>query len=138
MAKRSTGKSGPVPPNPADRPAFRRDLQRLVDQLAGTVTYANTDDPRPTGYSEVQHRQAIAAAWVYLSSVAVWAEDHGLVMPLLRANPRGIVRNRASSLLWLGRAFQQLTGIRPPSGCCIPATTRCCGPAPRARARPAT
>ena len=45
MAKRSTGKGGPVPPNPADRPAFRRDLQRLVDHLAATVTYAHRRSP---------------------------------------------------------------------------------------------
>ena len=109
MATRGTAKGGPGSPNPADQPPFRRDLLRLVDQLAGTVTYRNNDDPRPPGHGELEHRQAIAAAWVYLSCIAVWAEDHGLVMPLLRANPRGIIRNRASSLLWLGRAFQQLT-----------------------------
>jgi hypothetical protein len=115
MAKRSTSKrsttnrGGPVSPNPAERPEFRRELQRMVDHLAGTVAYRTNDDPRPTGYGEVERRQAVAAAWVYLSSVAVWAEDHGLVVPLLREHPRGIVRNEASSLLWLGRAFQQLT-----------------------------
>ncbi len=94
-------------PNPAEDPAFRRALLRHVDRLAATVTYPNADAPR--GYAERQHRQHIAAAWVYLSCVAVWAEDHGLVPPLLRRNPAGVTRNRASSLLWLGRAFQQLT-----------------------------
>ena len=109
MARRHAAKPEPVSPNPADQPTFRRALLGLVDQLAGTVTYRDNDDPRSTGYGELQHRQAIAAAWVYLSCVAVWAEDLGLVMPLLRHHPRGVIRNRASSLLWLGRAFQQLT-----------------------------
>jgi hypothetical protein len=120
--KRSTatrspaGDGGPVSPNPADRPEFRRELQRLVDELAGTVTHPHDDDARRGGSGEQAHRQQVAAAWVYLSSVAVWAEDHGLVLPLLREHPRGTVRDKASSLLWLGRAFQQLTVHQPPSG----------------------
>lgn len=109
MATRSAAKGGPGSPNPADQPAFRQALLRLVEQLADTVTYRNTNGPRPTGHAELEHRQAIAAAWVYLTCVVVWAEDHGLVRPLLRDHPPGIVRNRPSSLLWLGRAFQQLT-----------------------------
>jgi hypothetical protein len=43
-----------------------------------------------------------------MSCVAVWAEDHALVAPLLRRDPPHATRNRASSLLWLARAFQQL------------------------------
>jgi len=87
--------------NPADRPAFRRTLLRFVDHLASTVSSRGDD-------ADQQHRQDIAAAWVYVSAVAVWVEDHGLVPPLIRSGPPGLVRNRASGALWLGRAFQQL------------------------------
>lgn len=96
-------------PNPAEDREFRRALQRHVEHLAATVRYADPAAHRPSGHAEAQRREQIAAAWVYLSSIAVWAEDHGLVMPLLRDHPRGVIRNRASSLLWLGRAFGQLT-----------------------------
>jgi hypothetical protein len=96
-------------PNPADDREFRRTLQRHVEHLAATVRYADPSAHRPSGHAEPQHREQIAAAWVYLSSIAVWAEDHDLVMPLLRDHPRGVIRNQASSLLWLGRAFEQLT-----------------------------
>jgi hypothetical protein len=97
-------------PNPADDRAFRRALLRHVDRLAATITHRDTtpDRDRPTGHADAQHGERIAAAWVYLSCVAVWAEDHGLVLPLLRSGPPGVVRNQASSLLWLGRAFGQL------------------------------
>jgi len=109
MPRRCPATPKTASPNPADEASFRRALRRLVDQLADTITYRNTKNARPSGHGELENRQAIAAAWVYLSCVAVWAEDHGLVTPLLRHHPPGIVRNRASSVLWLGRAFQQLT-----------------------------
>jgi hypothetical protein len=95
-------------PNPAEDREFRRALQRHVEHLAATLRYVDPAAHRPSGHAEPQRREQIAAAWVYLSSIAVWAEDHGLVMPLLRDHPRRVIRNRASSLLWLGRAFQQL------------------------------
>jgi hypothetical protein len=104
-------------PNPADDPAFRRALLRHVDRLAATITHrdSGTHGPRadrsrsaPSGYAAVQYCERIAAAWVYMSCVAVWAEDHALVAPLLRRDPVHVARNRASSLLWLGRAFQQV------------------------------
>ncbi len=98
-----------APPNPADDRVFRWALQRHVQQLAATITYTDPQADRPRGHAEQDYRERIAAAWVYLSCVAVWAEDHGLVVPLLRHNPRGVIRNRASSPLWLGRAFGQLT-----------------------------
>jgi hypothetical protein len=99
--------------NPADRPAFRRTLLRFVDDLASTVTSRGDDADRPRGHAE-QYRQDIAAAWVYLSTVAVWAEDHGLVPALIRSGPPGVVRNRESGALRLGRAFQQLA-VHPAS-----------------------
>ncbi len=108
MPPHSTPRRVSASPNPAEHPAFRRALLRHVDHLAATITYRDDAPQRPGGHAEWQHRQRIAAAWVYLSCVAVWAEDHGLVAPLLRRNPVGVPRNRASSLLWLGRACQQL------------------------------
>jgi hypothetical protein len=88
---------------------FRRALQAQVQNLASTISYSPHGVDRPKGHAERGYREQIAAAWIYLSCVAVWAEDHGLVRPLLRTNPPGAVRNQVSSLLWLGRAFQQLT-----------------------------
>jgi hypothetical protein len=48
-------------PNPADDPTFRRALHRHVEQLAGTVTYAEPDAHRPRGYDKRQYRERIAA-----------------------------------------------------------------------------
>ena len=109
MARR-TNRPATATANPADDRAFRRALLRHVDRLAATITYRDTGRPATgrLGHADLQQRERIAAAWVYLSCVAVWAEDHGLVMPLLRSGPPGVVRNPASSPLWLGRAFQQL------------------------------
>jgi hypothetical protein len=109
MSPAPTRRRANTSPNPADDPTFRQALHRHVEQLAGTIRYADPDADRPRGDAERHYRERIAAAWVYLSCVAVWAEDHGLVAPLLRHNPHGLVRNRASSLLWLGRAYGQLT-----------------------------
>jgi len=107
------GRRATASPNPADDPGFRRVLHGHVEHLAATVTYTDRAPtgrrPAPRGHVERQHRERTAAAWVYLSCVAVRAEDHGLVPPLLRQHPRGVIRNRASSVLWLGRAFGQLT-----------------------------
>jgi hypothetical protein len=110
MAARTNRQPAAATPNPADDRAFRRALLRHVDRLAATITYRRTGSgqDRPTGHAAAQQHERIAAAWVYLSCVAVWAEDHGLVEPLLRSGPPGVVGNQASSVLWLGRAFQQL------------------------------
>jgi hypothetical protein len=102
-------KAAPGSPNPADLPVFRRALLKMVDRLTATVIYSDTNDARPAGFDEIAYRQAIAAAWVSLSCVAVWAEDHQLVEPLLRTAPPGVSRSAASGAVWLGRAFAQLT-----------------------------
>lgn len=110
MAARTNRQAAAATPNPADDRAFQRALLRHVERLAATITSRDTglDQDRPTGPAATQRRERIAAAWVYLSCVAVWAEDHGLVAPLLRSARPGVARNQASSPLWLGRAFQQL------------------------------
>src|SRR5690606_14639495 len=109
MAGRHVRGQAHVSPNPVDDAAFRRTLLRHVDHLAATVTYPDPGADRPRGFAGHEHRRRIAAAWVYLSCIAVWAEDHGLVPPLLRRHHAGVARNRDSSLVWLGRAFAQLT-----------------------------
>lgn len=99
---------GPSTPNPADDRTFRRDLRRQVDALAATVTLTGpTSDLNPTAHRE--RREQVASAWVYMSCVAAWAEDHQLVEPLLRTGPPGMMRNAVSGPLWLGRAFEALT-----------------------------
>jgi hypothetical protein len=96
--------------NPADDRAFRRQLQRQVDTLAPTVTFRPGHviaSPTP-GRHERDPRRAVAAAWVYMSCIAAWAEDHELVRPLLRRSPDALTRTTASGTVWLGRAFEQL------------------------------
>lgn len=63
-----------------------------------------------------------AAAWVYLSALAVWAEDHGLVSPRLRA---GALPARAkafkagtSPVQWLRGAIAALA-VHPGTACLI-------------------
>ena len=99
---------GPGTPNPADDRRFLRALRQRVDALAATVTLAGQHgDLSPLGKRDRQ--QQVASAWVYMSCLAAWAEDHQLVEPLLRTGPPGPVRNTASAPLWLGRAFAALT-----------------------------
>lgn len=95
-------------PNPADSREFRRQLHHHVQALATSVQFRQSHTPPATERDARQQREQIAAAWVYLSCVAAWAEDHGLVRPLLRRNPDGLTRTPDSGLLWLARAFQQL------------------------------
>ena len=58
-------------------------LHRHVDQLADSIPGNDTHDDH-------QRRQRIAGAWVYLSAVVAWAEDHGLVDPWLRSGLRNM------------------------------------------------
>lgn len=60
-----------------------RALHRQTDQLAASITGADT-------HIDHQRRQRIAAAWVYLSAVVAWAEDHGLVDVTLRTGLRDV------------------------------------------------
>ncbi len=108
------GSSNPATNRAADR-AFQRALHGQVDALAVAVTLAPADaavvDRRDERDKEAIRRR-VAAAWVYLSCIAAWAEDHHLVEPLLRrstgTHPAGPARTPASGAVWLGRAFGQL------------------------------
>lgn len=53
-------------------------LRRHVDQFADSIPAASSD------YTDGARRTRIAGAWVYLSAVVAWAEDHGLVDVWLR------------------------------------------------------
>jgi len=100
--------------NPADDRAFRRQLLQHVETLAPTVTLnpkPSTPTAAPTRRTG-DARRAVAAAWVYMSCIAAWAEDHHLVRPLLRRSPDRITRTPSSGAIWLGRAFEQL-GCHP-------------------------
>lgn len=83
-----------------------RTLRKHVDRLAEAIPPASSD------YSDHARRTRIAGAWVYLSAVVAWAEDHGLVDVWLRnglkdmpgrftSNPRPVVK--------LAQAFAGLT-----------------------------
>ncbi|MEJ3741758.1 hypothetical protein WEI85_00450 [Actinomycetes bacterium KLBMP 9797] len=100
--------TGAGSPNPADDSTFRRQLHQHVDALANTVRLRPPHQPPADRHQAEQQRQQIAAAWVYMSCVVAWAEDHGLVRPLLRSSPDGLTRTPASGVLWLARAFEQL------------------------------
>lgn len=115
--RRRTPRSGPPgtgSPNPADNTVFRRQLQQHVESLAATVQIRPPHTAPATDRDARGEREQIAAAWVYLSCVVAWAEDHGLVRPLLRHSPPGLTRTPDSGLLWLSRAFQQLA-VHPSS-----------------------
>lgn len=62
-----------------------RDLQRHVDACAASI-----DDMPPAGTydGEQAQRRQVAAAWVALSAVVAWAEDHDLVHVRLRRGLR--------------------------------------------------
>lgn len=89
-----------------DRPepsrALVRALQQQVDQLADGIPGRDA------------HR--IAAAWVYMTAVTAWAEDHGLVAGRLRA-PAAPARSRflgqgGTHLAWLTYAVAD-TAVHP-------------------------
>ncbi|MEU8186037.1 hypothetical protein [Micromonospora carbonacea] len=73
--------------NPVDDATFTkplvRALHRHTDLLADSIPGTNTHDDH-------QRRQRIAAAWVYLSAVLAWAEDHRLVDVWLRDGLKGM------------------------------------------------
>lgn len=104
--------TGPPPPlrvpagNPADDRSFRTAILAQADRLAGDIILA-----APTGdrRRDDERRHRAAAMWMYLSAVAVWAEDHHLTAPLLRRSPPELSRNTVSSALWLTRAVEQVT-----------------------------
>jgi hypothetical protein len=60
-----------------------RALHRQADQLADSI-------PGTGAHDDHLRRQRIAAAWVYLSTVVAWAEDHGLVDVWLRDGLKGV------------------------------------------------
>jgi hypothetical protein len=88
---------------------LERDLWQQVDQLAPTVTLTRGTPPAGGVHEAALQRQQIAAAWVYLSALAAWAEDHQLTQPLLRDTGLVARMNDASGCLWLMRAMAALT-----------------------------
>lgn len=88
---------------------LERELWRQVDQLADTVTLTRGTTRADGPHEAARQRQRIAAAWVYLSAVAAWADDHQLVQPLLRDTALVGRMNDASGCLWLMRAMAALT-----------------------------
>jgi hypothetical protein len=92
--------------NPADNRTFRRQLQRHMETLAPTVTLKrDRPKPAPTPDRQTGDAQRAAAAWVYMSCVVAWAEDHDLVRPVLRHTPQGLTRTPASGTYgWDGRS----------------------------------
>lgn len=80
-----------------------------VDALAGSVAFSPGTAPETGTQDVVERRREIAGAWVYLSAVAAWAEDHGLTPPLLRNRVLVAGMNQASGCLWLMRAMAALT-----------------------------
>jgi hypothetical protein len=79
--------------------ALTRALHRHVDQLADSVPGARDHDGH-------LRRQRIAAAWVYMSAVVAWAEDHGLVDVWLRD---GLHNMPARPVVALAQAMGALT-----------------------------
>jgi hypothetical protein len=76
------------PTNPVDDKRFTgplvKALRRHVDRLAATIPVTGRE------YSDLARRTRIAGAWVYLSAVVAWAEDHGLIDVWLRRGLKGM------------------------------------------------
>ncbi|RKR92826.1 hypothetical protein BDK92_7308 [Micromonospora pisi] len=74
--------------NPVDNTKYThtlvKALRKHVDRLAGTIPPASTE------YTDHARRTRIAGAWVYLSAVTAWAEDHGLINVWLRDGLKGM------------------------------------------------
>ncbi|MEV4767774.1 hypothetical protein [Micromonospora humida] len=83
-----------------------RALHRHVDQLAASI-------PGPNTHTDHQRRQRIAAAWVYLSAVVAWAEDHALIDVTLRTGlrkvPARFTAGHARPVVALAQAMGKLT-----------------------------
>lgn len=94
-------------PNPVDdaigyvRPLVRA-LHHHVDALAASLT----------GVADRTRRTRIAGAWVYLSGVVAWAEDHNLIDPWLRSGLEGMpgrFTDRPGYAVRLAQAMAALT-----------------------------
>lgn len=104
--------SDPHVGNPADdsrgftRPLVKA-LRRHVDQLAKSIPAS-----AGTRSDDLARRTRIAGAWVYLSTITAWAEDHGLIDPWLRKGLAGMPGRFTSSprpVVALAQAMAALT-----------------------------
>ena len=79
--------TAPPSPNPVDNSRWIRPLikalHRHVDLLAASI-------PGPNTHDDHQRRTRIAAAWVYMTAVVAWAEDHHLIDVTLRTGLHGV------------------------------------------------
>lgn len=109
--------SDAVRQNPVDDRSFTGPLVRAlrghVDRVAASLPGQHPDRDRQ-GWE-------IAAAWVYLTVLVAWAEDHGLVDPWLReeAKPRRVwflANSTVGPRGWLVHAFAALA-VHPATWC---------------------
>ncbi|MFG1846728.1 DNA methyltransferase family protein [Micromonospora carbonacea] len=96
--------------NPVDDRTFVnplvKALHRHTDRLADSI-------PGPRTHDGHQRRQRIAAAWVYLSAIVAWAEDHHLIDVTLHAGLRDVparyTTGTARPVVALAQAMGNLT-----------------------------
>lgn len=103
-------------PHPVDDVAFTRPLVRALRRHIDVLSASMTDLPR-------EHRQAVAAAWVYMTTVVAWAEDHALVPMWLRADAetarKAFISQPGKDMRgWLGNAFASLA-THPATSCLL-------------------
>lgn len=103
-------------PNPVEDTAFTRPLVRA---LQGHVEAVAESMAGERGARSLDAAQPAAVAWVYMTVLVAWAEDHGLVDPWLRDDAairrkQFLALSGQSMSAWLARAIASL--------CCHPAT----------------
>lgn len=82
-----------------------RALRHHVDQLAATIPPAGRE------YADLSRRTRIAGAWVYLSAVVAWAEDHDLIDVWLRNGLKDMPGRFTSAPSMVVRLAQAMSGL---------------------------
>lgn len=73
--------------NPVDDRAFTQPLIRTLQRHVAAIADGVTGLPGlRTSAERLDEARQVAVPWVYLSVLVVWAEDHGLIRPWLRAD----------------------------------------------------
>jgi hypothetical protein len=80
-------------------------LRRHVDRLADTIP------PASNRYDDLYRRTRIAGAWVYLSAVVAWAEDHDLIDVWLRRGLKGMPGRFTTNPSMVARLAQAMGGL---------------------------
>lgn len=101
--------------HPVDDVTVTRPLIRALQGHVAVLAESMDDAPEA-------RRHSVAVAWVYMSALVAWAEDHGLVDPWLREEAmelRAALDGEPDGMrLWLAHAFHSLA-VHPATRCLV-------------------